>query len=1050
MLLAVTVGLLISSHIVAAELRFSMLNKERGLSQGSINALTMDASGLLWIGTEDGLFRYDGYEVTVFRSDPDDLYSVQDNVITALAADSDGRVWVGSESDGISYYDSHENQFIRIDSESAGRSVSSIFITQSSKIAIIKSDLGLLTVSPDGQVQELLDPQTGRNLVSVTIENDLVTSILSNGEAIVKVVNNSHPADRERVDLIDGVVSEAWSIPSCQTLLLAAVANDTGKTRLFCHSNGKTELSSLNAVIDKTGLSLEDLDIRSVAEDRNGSIWISTITGLFRIKDEEITVSRHLPFDEHSLSSNKLTLLHSVGDTLFVGSEFDGLNILYTGQDSFRYFNLLNSATDFKQTPFTTNNHSCETATSVDYETVWSILKDTDGDLWVGNNTGLAVRKNGASVFVDHSRVGNDANYFDFCSVWALTEINGKIWAGIWGGLVSFDKETGEFTHIKPAANDPEEQTLSGKFVRLLLHDKARNSLWIGTNRKGLNRLDLANNTIKKYPISTEDSTSLPHGRVRSLYLDSTNRLWVGTGGGLSLWDEESDTFKTLRSSALSTDLSDEDVRAISESGDGKFWIGTGNGIDLFNSDSFQVEQRLNKKSGLPNTTVYAMVEDSTGNYWVTTADGLSYFNPETLEFQNFGYQDGLQSNEFNFNAWHRSLNDEIYVGGVSGLNILTRPSDKKSEKALPVLTLVLATDAQGRSKVVANNPVPGSSFTVDSAFRKLEFNYTIPGYSNNNQQTSRHRLSNIDTPWTYTDAGPQQAIFTNVSAGHHVFEISGVEDNSATEYRIYITPTLIERAWFRLLLAAIAVMLLAVLFFRYSRKRERRSLEALTRQHYRVLEHEIRPHLFRANDNLKKLKRSSTLRADDREFIETSISPLMERTIGFLNDVRNIANFEFALRKPKETYMLEDVVDSALLLLSNDSDRIIIDELDDVNIVTHEDAVYLVVLNLLTNALKYSEPAEPVNVKITAVNRDLIIECIDNGIGIDPGKVEAIYQPYWRLPLPENEGILGLGLGLAIVKQIVQTYNGSITVVDNMPKGSHFTVILKNIVSAG
>ncbi len=1040
--LVILFSLLMSSQSLSAELRFSQLNKERGLTQGSITALAMGASNLLWIGTEDGLVRYDGYKVTTFRHDPSDLFSVQDNVITALAIDGGDRLWVGSESDGVSFYEKNTNQFIRIDPELIGSSIFSIFTDANSKNTIIKSEIGLLKIDQNNEVERLLAAQDSPNVVTSLMEGDSVISILTTGEAIILI-----DGKQKRTKLLDGAISNAWSIKSCRKLLQAR-PNDESNINLYCYQNGSIKLSPITTLINEAGLSLAGLYIASIVEDQTGSIWISTSDGLLQIKNNKLTVSRHLPYDEHSLSSNKLSYLLSVDDTLFIGTEFDGVNFLNTGEDSFEYFNLLNTATDYLNRRFTTNNDSCGTATEVDYDTIWSILEDSAGDLWIGNNAGLAVKRKGTTEFVDHSRIGDNTDHFDFCSVWALAEINGKIWAGIWGGLVSFDKNTKEYSHIKPAGSG-EAQTLSGKFVRLLLHDKARNSLWIGTNRNGLNRLDFESGVIHKYPVSAEDPAAIPHGRIRSLYLDTSNQLWVGSGGGLSLWNEQSNTFKTLKSSSEPTNLSDEDVRTISEAGDGKYWIGTGNGIDLFNSQSFTVEKRLNQKNGLPNSTIYAMVKDTAKNYWVTTANGLSYFDPTTLKFKNYGYQQGLQSNEFNFNAWHRSKDNRIYVGGVSGLNILNPPIEtEQSYKPKPVMTQVLATNPQGHSIVIANNPVPGERFAIDSAFRILEFNYTIPSY-NGAQHQSRHHLNSMDTPWTTTSYGPQQAVFTNVSAGQHAFQIASEnQDDIAAEYEIYITPKIYERNWFRLLLAVLALLLLITLFMRYSKKRVEKSLDDLSRQHYRVLEHEIRPHLFRANDNLQTVRNSASLLEEDKHYIDTSISPLMERTIGFLNDVRNIADFEFALLRPKTSYMLEDVIDSVILLLSDHSDRIIVNQLDDVNIVTHEDALYLVVSNLLTNALKYSDSSEPVNLRILAQGNNLCVECIDNGIGIDPNKVNAIYQPYQRLGLHKNKDIIGLGLGLTIVKQIVHTYNGGITVEDRNPHGSQFTVILKGIVS--
>lgn len=1047
-LLVFVVTVLMNGNGLASELRFSRLNKSAGLSQGSVTGLAVDSSNFLWIGTEDGLNRFDGHSVTAFRSDPSDINSIQDNVITALAVDGAGRLWVGSEADGISTYQSSENNFARIHPEKIGRSILSIYTSSSTPRTAVKTELGLFLFDENGNESRLLEASEGQDVLFAAITNTSVVVIKRNGEAI-EIAGQLRTSKK----LLDGTLSAVWSIDGCKYLLLGTSNDDQSGKKLYCHHNGVTSLSPIHTTLLQAGISVTDNEILAVVEDNNGIVWISTLKGLLQISDNELTVSKHISYDEYSLSSNKLSGLLSSGDTLFVGTEFDGLNLLYTGGNSFPYFNLQNSGKNFLDKALSTKNETCGNITAIDYDTVWSILEDSDGDLWVGNNAGLAVKRQGSTEFEDHSRITHAADFFDFCSVWSLAEADGLLWAGIWGGLVAFDKTTQEFTHIKPidgSSNDTsDDYALSGKFVRILLHDEKRNSLWIGTNRNGLNRLDLKTNVIQSYAVAPNNPSSLPHGRVRSLFLDSSNRLWVGTGGGLSLWDEETDSFTTLSASFDSSDLSDEDVRSISEAGNGYFWIGTGNGIDFFNSSSFKVEERLNTKDGLSNSTIYAMVEDDVGNYWVTTAYGLNYFKPSTREFEKYSVENGLQSNEFNFNAWHKTNTGEIYVGGVTGVNSVSRPTDVADVEIFsPAMTKITVTDSEGQSIVIAHNPKPGAEYKIEPAYRMLEFEYTVPSYSDVDRYASRYKLGNTNTAWSASAVGPTKAIYTNVSAGRHVFDIGLHNSNiGAANYSINVNPYLYERIWFQLLLGAIGFFLISASISWCNRKRVERSLEEQTQQHFRILEHEIRPHVFQANANLNTIINSTNLHDVDKEYIENSISPLMNRVVGFLNNVRHIVDFQQALREPRKNFMLEDVVDSVLILFSDSESRIVIDQLDDINVFTHEDAVYLILSNLISNALKYSEDNELVHLKLAADESNLYIECIDNGIGISPNKVQTIYQPYKRLNIQGNSKIDGLGLGLNIIKQIVHTYNGNVYVSEHEPRGSRFQVVLKEIV---
>ena len=805
-------------------------------------------------------------------------------------------------------------------------------------------------------------------------------------------------------------------------------------------------------MLSDSNLSPATININDIKEQADGTLWIATSTGLINIKNNELTVSRHLNYDNLSLSSNDLTTLYVGHNTLFIGTRYDGLNMLSLVDSPFTYLNLLNSSTVTRDgATLETANTSCGQSTQADYDTVWSILQATNGDLWVGNNSGLTIRKKGTKQFIDISRIGNDGNVLHLCSVWSLAETEEFIWIGIWGGVVSLSKSSGDIVHYKPQTSSEKTASngLSGKFVRQLLHDKARNSLWIGTNKNGLNRLDLTTGEIIHYPFSATDKHQLPHGRVRSLYLGPDNRLWVGTGGGLSVWDESSNTFTTLPSSSISTDLSDEDVRTINHYKDDYYWIGTGNGINLFNANTFLVESRLNEKDGLANSTVYAMIPDNNGYYWITTANGLSKFDPQNLTFQNYTFHHGLQSNEFNFNAWAKEDNGSIFVGGISGLNVIDTNKPLTGKQAFdPVLSSIVGTDSNGETITISRFPDTDVEQIIPAAFRNVAFNYVFPAF-NGDQPKSQHKLTASSISWSNTPMGSYGAFYTNLEPGSHYFQIkTSAQDDYVAQYPVYVNPTLWENFWFRLLLACTALAVLMSLSISYNRRRVNASLEALTQQHYHILEHELSPQLYQASSHLNTLSNSNSIAKSEKEYIDTAIRPLLDRSIRFLGAVKDMVDFETALTQPTNLYMLEDIVDEVLLHFGTCQRQIHVDPFDDVNICTHQDAVYLLLRNLLSNAVKYSDPSSDVFVKIKTQKHNLIVECIDSGAGIRADRRREIYKPYTRLKSMSDTTTSGLGLGLAIVKFITHTYDGEIVVEDNQPRGSRFIVTLKGVVT--
>ena len=1036
--------LLAVTPLQANELRFTQLDSDDGLLQGTVTALAQDQYQLVWVGTEDGLARYDGHEFITYRSDPDDPTTIQDNVVTALAVDAANRLWVGSEFNGVSYYDYKNDQFVPLAPKIVGRNVRNIFASQSSDSTFIETTLGLFRVDTDNELTLVYKPAGSVSVLAAFEKGNKIALVTSEGT----LLSYSLPmlkANETRV--WRNKILKAWSLPSCGVLMLARESADDSQLKLYCFNGITTTESPLNELVAQAGLDPSAFgSISDIVEQDDGVLWIATDIGLVKIANSEFSLHSHIPYDKHSLSSNRLSSLLLANATLFIGTEFDGLSQHHTVNEGIEYFDLLNSSVKRNgDINLKTKNPSCGTAQANDYNTVWSILEDLQGDLWVGTNAGLAVRRKGHSNFADSSRIGAGDDGLEICAVWALAEADNRIWMGIWGGLVSLDKTSRRYVHYKPSSNEKVKSGLVGTFVRLLLHDEIRNSLWIGTNANGLNRLDLTTEKFTHYPFSDNNPEQIPHGRIRSLYLDPDNKLWVGSGGGLSLWNEADNTFKTLGASTTITDLSDESVRAINHYRDNRFWIGTGNGINLFNANTFSVEQRLHEKDGLSNSTVYAMVPDEQNRYWISTANGLNRFDPENNVFNTFNYQYGLQSNEFNFNAWHTTASGEIMLGGISGLNIIDPNtfSSHDSKPLQPVITSIVSSNENDEATVVSRFTEHNEVLTIPPSFRQLDVTYSFPHFIRTSSLYSQHQLTENNSAWSPAQTISSKASYTNIKPGHHSFQLR-LNDEILYSYPIVFVPFFWESTWFLTLVTFATIATAVYLLNFFNKRRINASLDILTRQHYHILEHELSPHLKQVEINLKTLAESST--SKNKDYLYTSVNPLIEKSLHFLNNVRDIVDFEHAATQPKKSYMLEDVVDESILFFVDQRHRIINEKVADINVRTYDNALYLLLINLISNALKYSPQSEEVHLSISADADDITIVCSDNGVGISTAKREQIYKAYTRLPR-ESHDITGLGLGLTIVKAITQACKGQIRIEKNKPKGSRFFVTLKGVV---
>lgn len=1028
------------SNLSAAQLRFSHL----GLQQGGIDALTQDNYGFIWIGTKNGLVRYDGNTVTSYQNTSAIPTTLQGNTVIALHYGKDERLWIGTDSAGASYYDYSKAQFKRIETNVIGSKIYRFFDNFSGEGIFVQTELGLFKIDKKNKIKLILSPKYSESILGIHSNQSGVHAILENGN---KITLGSNPLTPSQHNLFPRVLSQYWSLNFCQHLVREPIEEAGGNGLFHCIKDDKPISLKLNKILIDAGIDIEHLIIYDLVEDDDEIIWMTSDRGLIRVAGDLVTITKSLGFDGQSLSSNKLSvLLAGQKNTLFVGTQDQGLNILNSDTSGISFLSNLDEKN--KTTPFTQKDKPCPKASEESRDAIWSILKDTEGDLWVGNNSGLSFMPSESVSFQDYSRLSNDAQPINICSVWSLAEADKLIWIGTKQGLVAYNKHDRTFVLYQSQGETDQHFKLSGNFIRALQYDKKRESLWIGTDQHGLNRIDLKSRKIQRFPYNN-DPTALPHAQIHSLYLDSDNNLWVGTSNGLSLWDDGSNTFRTIHATDSPNSLSDSQVYSIYQTDQDHLWLGTGNGLNLFNINQFSVVKRLFERDGLVNSTIYNILPDNQGLYWISTANGLSHFDPTKVNFDNYYPQYDAQSSGFSFHSWHKSKKILLYLGGSNGLNIIN-PHKLSTDEQLysPLLTSIYGFDTQNRLTNLTGILPAESSQVVKTSLRDIQLNYIHPFFGDGDLVKSQYRLLPEMETWSEAKPGSHYADYTDLESGHYNFQLrTNLTDNQISNFRFYIEPYFWETLWFKVLVFAmmlVSTIFLSIYFYRLWSKF---SAEKLARQHYHIVEHELRPHLSEVSKHLHSLLQSSHLASKDKQLVSSSIIPLVTRSTNFIAELRTLVDLRRAVKQPRQLYLLEDVLDEVLLFFKDQHERIIIGDIEDINIKTHQDAVYLLVKNLISNALKYSPNGEKINLNVFQDQKALRIECIDQGIGISKDKREAIYEPYKRF-VDEHNSINGQGIGLAIVRFIVHTYQGSIHIEDNHPKGSRFIVVLKGVVT--
>ena len=765
--------LLFGFNVPAVEpsVRFERLSIEDGLSQNLVDNIVQDNQGFMWFGTWDGLNRYDGYQFKHFRLDPQDKHSLSGNRVTALYVDTKHRLWVGTAT-GLNRYNHKNQRFVRFNhDETQLDSLSHDKVT-----AIDEDGKGRLWVGTDIGLNQY-DPQL--STFKRFKHNPLNPKSLSDDKILAVFVDSK---DRLWVGTDGG-----------------------GLNRL--DANSDTFVHFRHSPLNTNSLSHDIVSV--IFEDDKGIIWVGTKAGLsqFDPKTESFVRFKQSALDNHSAHHEWIyTINQDTKGQIWLGTA-EGLNRLnHQNQEFSRYksqSSALKSLSDdyvlslfkdskgliwigtassgvskvnFKHQNFGHFNKNAAVAGSLSGNNVSVITQDSTGQTWVGTwSSGLNK--------MDSKSIGFKpfAHNSDTATLSMLEYPPGQLWSATTDGLNQYDLTSGRFTTFRHDEND--KNSLSDDFLRTLYIDST-GALWIGTQHAGLNLFDEKNRRFKHYRHRLTDENSISNDYVRTIFEDTKGRLWVGTNNGLNVLNRANDQFtRYLHDEQKLNSISHNHIVQIQQDSTGTLWFATyGGGLNRYNeqTDDFS---HYRVKEGLPNDTVYAILEDNAGFLWLSTNLGLSKFDPRNLTFKNFDVNDGLQSNEFGSSVRFKSKSGELFFGGVNGFNRFY-PQNISDDTVPPKVAF---TDFLLYNKSVAINP--GASpkdpvFTLPKAIDALPkltlghqqalvtFEFAALDYASPGKNKYKYKLEGFDNDWIDADAQYRRATYTSLPSGDYTLRV--------------------------------------------------------------------------------------------------------------------------------------------------------------------------------------------------------------------------------------------------------------------------------------
>ena len=712
-------------------------------------AVLDDGQGHLWLGTVGGgLQRLDQAtgRVTRLLPDPLDVTALTQGFVSSLAIDGEGVLWVGTGA-GLHRLDppldaSHP-RFRRFSVDppalpgmpldGPGHGTINSLATDFDGRLWVSTPGGLARHRADGRFDHFAhDPDDPTTLPSAAVFGIL---------------------EGRRATPEGGVEGSLW------------VATAVGLARF--RPDGEDFVSYLGTRHQPDALARSAINDALV--DQDGTLWVATQgSGLLRHDRHDDTFDAYTndPLDPSSLASDLIGgLFESRSGILWVTTGGRGVDRYSRPKHKFEIV-----------------THRAGDPGGLTDSMVFALREDSRGDLWVGTQEGGLHRFDGAKgTLVEHYTLTPDDPDRDLGVGWVRTIFEdslGRFWVGTAGaGLVRLDRDTGKI--VERHRNRPADATSLTNDVVLHVFEDSRGRLFVST-AFGWNHFEPADGdrpaVFRQWFPRLGDPTALPGAFVRRTFEDRDGKLWVATGSGLGRFDEESATFHTFRHNPRDPgSLSHDTVQDLYQDPRGDLWVATyGGGLNRLpigddpDTDRFEV---FTRKDGLPSDVIYGVVPDDGGHLWLSTNFGLSRFDPFSRSFENFTADDGLQSNEFNGQAFFRSPSGELFFGGTGGFNRFWPDAIRRSTTVPPVvLTAFHRLDRPVRFDRALDQL---DEVTVTHRDNLIAFEYAALDYALPEKTRYRYRLEGFDHDWI--DAGSRRrAAYTNLDGGTYVFHVQG------------------------------------------------------------------------------------------------------------------------------------------------------------------------------------------------------------------------------------------------------------------------------------
>lgn len=1047
--------LLITTNIVYVSaynnINFKNITSEDGLSQGTVETIIQDDQGYIWLGTNDGLCRYNGYEFKIYKHDEELENSITNNYIVDIKQDNSGNIW-GGTANGLSKIDTKTDLITNYNMNDEEKSLShynigDILITKSGDVLVGTSDgLNIYNEKKDEFYRIFnkdsdLSSQFIRSLAED--ENQNIWVATNNGIDKIDIKNNkniiSFKTGHGKFDISENDIYVVRYDPKGY---IWAGALKEGLNRIDINTNEVKQYKN----DDRDEKSLPGNYVKDILRDSSGNLWVGTDNGLAKYNEqtENFATYKNKIYDKTSLVNDEVFSIQEDESGLIWVGTYAGISM----------FDPNTNIEHYKKDPFDEN--------SISDNSIHGIYEDKDGLLWVGTNSKGVNVINRKNYNVKHlNKTSKDYPISDD-NINDIVGIDNKIFIATKNGLNEVDKD------LKTINIYNTEDGICNNNITALFADSKKN-VWIGT-ANGISVLNTNTNEI----IDITDiltNHNIEDQYIKVIYEDSKGNYWVGCfiDGGLVKIDPNKRTIENYRNKKEDkTSISSNNIRSIVEDKNGNLYIGTSYGLNKLN-ESNNTFERYSEKDGLSNNTVYGLLVDDNNNLWASTNLGISKLDTNTMTFETFNIIDGFQGNEFNGRAYYKNKSGELFFGGINGLNIF-RPNDINRSRYVPT---VIFDEFKVNGKVYKD--INNQEFKYNE--NTINISVFISNYKNTKNIQYMYKLEGVSDSWDISRSN--NINYSDLAPGTYTLKIKArsysgkVSDESAVKF-IIKPPIWKSKAAILIYLIIITIVIYRTInsvkrldnlvknkTLQLTKEMEKNDkllkkvieLEKRKNNYFVNLSHELRTplnvissteqlvtELNKSKDGIGKSKLNGCMQVVRRN---------TKRLLNLINNIIDTAkiesgSYQLNIREHDIVYIVEEATLSLKDYIERKGIELIIDpEMEEKIIKCDEHEIERCIVNLVSNAAKFTPEGGTIEVTIEDLDEKVKIIVKDTGIGIDKKYHDSIFNRFNQVIDQGAESKGGSGLGLTITKQIIDMHGGQISVESELGKGCKFIIIL-------